>query len=70
MQVQNPLQTAAEALASAADSPSSPDSCFPATARVSLENGKTIKMAELQPGEKVKAGTHELFCNFLSLVST
>ena len=30
--------------------------CFPSIARVSLENGKSVTMAELQVGDKVKAG--------------
>ena len=30
--------------------------CFPGTARVSLENGKSITMAELQVGDRVRTG--------------
>ena len=30
--------------------------CFPSTARVNLENGKVIKMSELQIGDKVQTG--------------
>ena len=30
--------------------------CFPAAARVSLENGKHIKMSELQIGDRVQTG--------------
>ena len=34
--------------------------CFPATARVSLENGKSVAMSELQVGDKVKTGKLKL----------
>ena len=30
--------------------------CFPATARLTLENGKSITMSELQTGDKVQTG--------------
>ena len=30
--------------------------CFPATARLTLENGKSITMSELQIGDKVQTG--------------
>ena len=30
--------------------------CFPATARLSLENGKSIMMSELQVGDRVQTG--------------
>ena len=30
--------------------------CFPASARVSLENGKSIQMSELKVGDKVQTG--------------
>ena len=32
--------------------------CFPATAMVSLDNGTSIRMDELQVGNKVKTGMH------------
>ena len=32
-------------------------SCFPSTARVSLENGKSLTMSELQTGDRVQTGT-------------
>ena len=31
-------------------------SCFPSTATVNLENGRRVKMSELQVGEKVQTG--------------
>ena len=31
--------------------------CFPSTAKVTLENGKSIKMSELQVGDRVQTGT-------------
>ena len=34
--------------------------CFPSVARVSLESGRSISMAELQVGDRVQAGN----CNF------
>ena len=38
-------------------SPPPPSSeCFPATATVSLENGETVTMSELQIGDKVATG--------------
>ena len=30
--------------------------CFPSTVRVSLENGKSVTMSELQVGDKVQTG--------------
>ena len=30
--------------------------CFPAAARVSIENGKSIRMSELQVGDRVQSG--------------
>ena len=33
-------------------------SCFPAAASVSLENGKLVKMSELQTGDRVQTGEH------------
>ena len=33
--------------------------CFPSTARVSLENGETVTMAELRRGDKVQTGRKE-----------
>ena len=30
--------------------------CFPSSARVSLENGKTVRMSELQIGDRVQTG--------------
>ena len=32
------------------------DPCFPSTARASLENGRSVTMAELQIGDKVQTG--------------
>ena len=32
--------------------------CFPAAARVSLENGEFVKMAELKIGDRVQTGGH------------
>ena len=32
--------------------------CFPAGARVSLENGKLIKMSELQTGDRLQTSGH------------
>ena len=32
--------------------------CFPSAARVSLENGKLVKIAELQTGDRVQTGGH------------
>ena len=36
--------------------PSGGGHCFPSAARVSLENGQTVIMSELQAGDKVKTG--------------
>ena len=41
--------------------PTSPDcsvrrSCFPSTAKINLENGKSVRMAELQVGDRVQTG--------------
>ena len=36
--------------------PPPPPSCFPSTARVTLENGKSVTMSELRKGDKVEAG--------------
>ena len=33
-----------------------PKGCFPAASKVSLENGKSVTMSELQVGDKVKTG--------------
>ena len=30
--------------------------CFPSTAKVNLENGKSVRMSELQVGDKVQTG--------------
>ena len=30
--------------------------CFPSVARVSLENGKSVSMSELQKGDRVQTG--------------
>ena len=35
--------------------------CFPSTARVSLENGESVTMSELQAGDRVQTGTDVLF---------
>ena len=32
--------------------------CFPSTARVSLENGESVSMSELQKGDRVQTGNH------------
>ena len=32
--------------------------CFPSTARVKLDNGESVRMSELQVGDKVQTGTH------------
>ena len=34
--------------------------CFPSTARVNLQNGKTVAMSELQIGDSVQTGMNEL----------
>ena len=36
--------------------------CFPSVASVSLENGKSVTMAELQVGDKVQTGRPMLYC--------
>ena len=35
--------------------------CFPSTAKVKLENDKSIMMSELQIGDRVQTGTSENF---------
>ena len=32
--------------------------CFPGSARVTLENGKSVEMSALNIGDKVQIGTH------------
>ena len=38
--------------------PPPPVHCFPITARVSLESGKSVTMSELQIGDRVQTGKH------------
>ena len=51
----------------------SPGNCFPSSARVMLENGKSVTMSELQIGDKVQTGMHmsgyfyHLKCQFESM---
>ena len=35
------------------------EGCFPSEAKVSLENGKSVTMSELQIGDKVKIGRYQ-----------
>ena len=41
--------------------------CFPAPARVSLENGKFVKISELQPGDRVQTGMKSVAMSQLKL---
>ena len=36
--------------------PPPPSGCFPSTARMTLESGKSVTMSELQTGDRVQAG--------------
>ena len=36
--------------------PDCENNCFPSTAKVNLENGKSVRMSELQVGDKVQTG--------------
>ena len=38
------------------NSESTSNGCFPSTSRVTLENGKSVAMSELQIGDRVKTG--------------
>ena len=44
------------------------DDCFPSAARVSLENGKSVMMSELQIGDKVQTGMFT-FSTLMTLAS-
>ena len=44
--------------------PPPPRRCFPSTAKVSLENGISVKMSELQVGDHVQIGIHILVLVF------
>ena len=37
--------------------------CFPATARLSLENGKSVTMSELRVGDRVQTGNGINYCH-------
>ena len=39
--------------------------CFPSTARVNLENGKSVMMSELQVGDIVQTGNIDFFLMLL-----
>ena len=39
--------------------------CFPAFAKISLENGQSVTMSELQIGEKVKSGEFTCFLEWM-----
>ena len=41
--------------------PPPPPGCFPSTARVNLENGKSVVMSEIQMGSRVQIGKKWLF---------
>ena len=36
-----------------------PAACFPSAAKVTLKNGKLVKMSELKTGDKVQTGNEE-----------
>ena len=36
------------------------DGCFPSAARVKLDNGKSVRMSELQVGDLIQTGLHQL----------
>ena len=44
-----------------------PPNCFPSTARVSLENGKSVTMSALYVGDKVKTGMKSVTLSKLHL---
>ena len=44
--------------------PSGGGGCFASTARVSLENGKSVAISELQVGDRVQTGMDVIFENF------
>ena len=44
--------------------PPPPPACFPSSARVNLENGKSVTMSQLQKGDKVETGK-TCFCSYI-----
>ena len=50
--------------------PSGGGGCFPSTTRVTLENGKSVTVSELQIGDKVQTGKDIIYIQLIMILLT